>query len=335
MKYAILVASFIAVAVLSSTPTLAATTMRCSHQLPPSHTVAKLIDRWAAEVEELSDGAIDVQIFGANSLVHAKQNIVAVARGDIECAFSVQFQWGKTLPIMSVTMTPYAFADMSIWRNWAGSDAAHFLEQKMLAKGLKNVVWLFQTNTSVFTSNGHFLIQPEDFQGVKIRGLAPAFNASLKALGASPVSMAGGEVYQALATGVIDAGMTGVQAAIARHYYEVQDHFAAVPVVSVYFNGYVNPAWYNQLSAQSKAALRKAGKKAAQWAVEAAIENRSSAIAELRAKGVKVHVLTEAENAALERIMRPAFEKALQDIGVDTAARKKLLRLVDQLRSQE
>ena len=88
--------------------------MRCSHQLPPAHSVAKVIDRWAAEVEKLSNGEIDVQIFGADSLVGAKENIVATAKGNIECAFSVQFQWGKTLPIMTVTTAPYAFSDLKI-----------------------------------------------------------------------------------------------------------------------------------------------------------------------------------------------------------------------------
>ena len=42
--------------------------------------------------------------------------------------------------------------------------------------------------------------------------------------------MPGSEVYQALATGVIDAGLTDVAAAVSRKYYEVQDHFTVLPV---------------------------------------------------------------------------------------------------------
>ncbi|MDH3595951.1 MAG: C4-dicarboxylate ABC transporter, partial [Rhodospirillales bacterium] len=40
----------------------AETTMRCSHQLPPKHHIAQVIDRWAAEVEAQSAGAIDVEV---------------------------------------------------------------------------------------------------------------------------------------------------------------------------------------------------------------------------------------------------------------------------------
>ena len=315
---------------LAATGAIAATEMRCSHQLPPAHAVAQVIDRWAAEVESLAAGEIDVQIFGANSLVGAGENIVSVAKGDIECAFSVQFQWGKTLPIMTVTTRPFAFGDMNIWRNWHGSGAAEFLEDKLREKGVENVVWLFQTNDSVFTSNDGYLKTPADFEGVKFRGLVPAFNAALEALGASPVSMSGGEVYQALATGVIDGAMTGTDAAVSRKYFEVQDHFTVVPVISVYFHGYVNPDFYAGLSDEAKAALDEAGAKAAVWAVEAAEEAAAAAPAALAEKGVNVYTLTAEENAALEAVMQPAFDAKFSSNDPDS---QQLLDLIDQLRS--
>ncbi|QIE54450.1 C4-dicarboxylate ABC transporter [Pikeienuella piscinae] len=308
-------------------PAGAVETMRCSHQLPPAHHIAKVVDRWAAAVEEYSDGEIDVQVFGADSLVGARENIVAVAKGDIECAFSLNFQWGKTLPIMNVTIAPYAFADLDIWRHWHESEAAAYLEEKLLEKGVKNVVWMFQTNTSVFTSNGDFLLAPDDFKGVKIRGLVPSFDAGLAALGATTVTMPGSEVYQALATGVVDAGITDVAAAVSRKYFEVQDHFVVTPVLSAYLHGYLNPAFYDGLSDNAKAALEKAKADAGVWAVEASIEAAAAAPDELRAKGVEVHIATDAENAALEAVMRPAFDEAFGDS--EEAA--KLIELVGKL----
>lgn len=321
----------IAAAVLAlsaSTAAQAATEMRCSHQLPPAHHIAKVIDRWAAEVEKLSDGELDVQVFGADSLVGARENIVATAKGDIECAFSLNFQWGKTLPIMNVTVAPFAFGDLDIWRKWPESEAAAFLSDKLLEKGVRNVVWMFQTNTSVFTSKGKALIKPEDFQGIKMRGLTPPFDAALKALGVTPSSMPGSEVYQALATGVIDAGITDVAAAVSRKYYEVQDHFTVVPVLSAYLHGYVNPAWYDGLSDKSKAALEKAGKEAAMWAVDASEAAGAAGPEQLREKGVEVHISTPEENAALEAIMRPAFDKAFGEGDPDS---QKLIELLGKI----
>jgi len=315
-------------AVAVPTAASAADVIRCSHQLPPAHHIAKVIDRWAEEVEAQSGGELDVQIFGANSLVGAKENIVATAKGDIECAFSVSFQWGKTLPIMTVTVAPFAFGDLDMWRKWPESEAAAFLTEKLREKGVQNTVWLFTTNTSVFTSNGSFLVKPEDFKGVKIRGLVPAFNKSLEALGAAPSSMSGSAVYQALATGVIDAGLTDVAAAVSRKYYEVQDHFTVAPIISVYFHGYLNPAFYDGLSDKAKQALDVAGKKAALWAIEASDEAGSAAPDQLREKGVNVHMATDAEIKALESIMGPAFDEAFS---ADDPDSKKMIELIRKL----
>ncbi len=317
-----------ALLVSTATGAIAATEMRCSHQLPPAHHIAQVVDKWAAEVEKLSEGEIDVQVFGADSLVGARENIVATAKGDIECAFSLNFQWGKTLPIMNVTVAPFAFGDIEIWKKWPTSEAAAFLEEKLLEKGVKNVVWMFQTNTSVFTTNGEPLVAPEDFEGLKFRGLTPPFDAAFVALGATPTAMPGSEVYQALATGVIDGAITDVAAAVSRKYYEVQDAFTVVPVLSAYLHGYLNPEFYDGLSDKSKAALQEAGLKASEWAIEASTAAGAAGPGELEAKGVTVHIATSEENAALEAVMRPAFDKAFGEGDADS---QKLLELLGKM----
>lgn len=304
----------------------AAEKMRCSHQLPPAHHIAQVIDRWAAEVEKLSEGGIDVEVFGSDSLVKANNNILAVAKGEIECAFSLNFQWGKTLPLMNVTIGPFTMSSIEAWKKWPDSEAAAFLEDRLSKKGVKNVAWLFQTNTSVFTSKGKFLVKPEDFRGVKIRGLGGPFDQGLIALGAVTATLPGSEVYQALATGVLDAGITDVAAAYSRKYYEVQDHMTVTPILAAYAHGYVTPGFYSKLNAKSKAALDKAGKTAAVWAIEASQAAAAEAPAQLKEKGVKIHMATPQENAALKKLMGPAFDKAFAEQTGDDG--KKLLELV-------
>lgn len=307
----------------------AATEMRCSHQLPPAHHIAKVIDQWAAEVETLSQNEIDVQIFGADSLVKANDNILAVAKGDIECAFSLNFQWGKTLPLMNVTVGPYTMSSIEAWKKWSGSEAAAFLDQKLEEKGVKNVVWMFQTNMSVFTSNDRFLQAPGDFAGLKMRGLGPAFDEGLSAMGATTVTLPGSEVYQGLATGVIDGAITDVAAAVSRKYYEVQDHFVVTPVLSAYLHGYVNPGWYDGLSDTAKDALAKAGDAASVWAIDASIAASASAPDALKAEGAQIHVATEAENEAFRAAMQPAFEAAFSaETGDDGATLLDLVRKI-------
>jgi C4-dicarboxylate-binding protein DctP len=270
------------------------TPMRCSHQLPPKHHIAQVIDKWAAEVESQSSGGIDVQVFGANSLRNAKQNIASVAKDDIECA-----------------------------------EAAAFLDAKLMEKGVHNVVWLFTTRMSAYTSKGGPLIKPGDFKGIKIRGINSLVAAGLIALGAAPSAMSGSKVYQALSTGVIDAGLTDISAAYSRKYYEVQDHVTVSPLFSVFFHGYLNPAWYDKLSDANKKALKAASDKAAKWAIDSTEVSAAKAPSQLREKGMKVHVHTAGEIATMKGVMGPAFDKAFSDAAGEDG--QKLLDMISKM----
>ena len=307
-----------------------ATVMRCSHQLPPGFHIAKVIDRWAEEVETLSGGELDVQIFGANSLFGARENIPSVAKGTIECAFSGNFQWGKTLPVMNVTLRPYSVTSPEVIAGWPDSEAAAYLEEKLLEKGVRNISWMFTTRMTALTSNGDPLLELDDFEGRKIRGLNPIFNSALEALGAAPSAMSGSEVYQALSTGVIDAGLTDVAAAYTRKYYEVQDQIVITPMLSAYYHGYVNPDWYETLSDRSKMALQKAGRKAADWAVEATEAAAAAAPSQLADESTTVHIHTPDQIEAIAAVMQPTFDEAFcLSAGEDG---KTILRLVEKMK---
>ena len=307
-------AAAVAVAVAGTHGAVAAeTVMRVSHQLPPKHHIAIKIADWAADIEARSGNTIDVQVFGANQAFDAKQNYPAVAKGDIEAAFSVNFQWGATIPEMNVTLKPYSVTDINVLRKWPNSEPAKYLDALLLNKGVRNVVWLFTTNMSAYTSQGKALIKPEDFEGVKIRGLNPLVDAGLKALGAAPSAMSGSKVYNALQTGVIDAGLTDIAAAYSRKYYEVQDYVTVSPLFSVFFHGYVNPKWYDGLTGAQKQAIAEASAAAAKAALDATEEAASMAPGQLREKGMKVHIHTAAEIAAMKAIMDPAFTKAFDE----------------------
>lgn len=295
---------------MSLTNTLqAAEIMRCSHQLSPNDHIAKVIDQWAAEIETLSENEIDVQINGANSLVKAPRNVSAVRAGELECAFSNNRQWTESLPLMDITLEPFALRNVEILKKWRGSPAANLLEQKIVETGLTNIAWLFTTWRTAITSNGQHIIKPSDFDGLRIQGLGPISNAAFEALGATPIDMSNKKAYVALENGDLDAGLTNVSSALSARYFEVQDHVTILPLFTLFYNGYVNSAWYNKLPEKSKQAIRDASAKAAIWAIEASEISAAAAPNLLKGEDMQVHIATEPEIEALKNIMRPAFNK--------------------------
>jgi C4-dicarboxylate-binding protein DctP len=141
--------------------------------------------------------------------------------------------------------------------------------------------------------------------------------------------MSGSKVYQALSTGVIDAGLTDISAAYSRKYYEVQDYVTVSPLFSVFFHGYVNPAWYDGLSEANKKALQVASDKAAVWAMESTEASAAKAPDQLREKGMKVHIHTAAEIATMKAVMGPAFDKAFAEATGEDG--KKLLEMISKM----
>ena len=82
------------------------------------------------------------------------------------------------------------------------------------------IMWVLQCRTNIYTSKDKPLIMPSDFKGKKIRGTSKIMNLASEALGAAAVPVAGPEAQTALQTGTVDIGLTGVDAALVRHYDE-------------------------------------------------------------------------------------------------------------------
>jgi C4-dicarboxylate-binding protein DctP len=303
-------------------------TMRISHQFPPTHQTARALDQFAADVKASTGGKVEVQIFGAEQLFKANQQHAAVARGQVEAAAIVSFGWGGTIPEMNVMTIPFLMTHAGQLKKFPTSDAARLLDEKMAAKGVKNIAWLVDANDAIVTSAKAPLLKPEDFKGVKIRGISKLFDNGLTAMGASPSAMPGSEVYQALQTGVIDAGITSCAAAYSRRYYEVQKFGVASAMLTAYETLVVNPAWWEKLPADLQKNLMAAAHKAEATLLPTSDEVAPEDVKRLRDKGMQVTVLTKEQEKALAAVMQPPVIKAFGESSPDGA---KLIGMIQTL----
>jgi C4-dicarboxylate-binding protein DctP len=295
------------------------TVMRISHQVPPAHHMTKLLEGFAADVKARTSGQVEVQLFGSEQLAKAAENFPQVARGNIEAAMAVNFQWGTTIPEMSVTLIPYAMGDLERIKRFPTSDARKFLDERLAARGVKSVAWLYITRETIITSSKRPIIALDDFKGVKIRGLNTLTDNALTAVGAAPSAMPGSEVYQALQSGVLDAGLTDLSAAYSRKYFEVQKFGTVGPIFTIYFHMYVNPAWYAKLAPAHRQAIEAAAAKAEQDAIGVTEATAAAALKDLQAKGMTIHVQSAQEQAtwraAMEKPVLDAFLKSAPEGG--------------------
>jgi TRAP-type C4-dicarboxylate transport system substrate-binding protein len=289
--------------------------MRISHQVPPAHHMTKLLEGFAADVKQRTKGQVEVQLFGSEQLAKAGENFPGVAKGNIEAAMSVNFQWGTTIPEMSATLIPYFLTDLEKIKRFPTSEARKFLDQKLEQRGVHSVAWLYITRESIFTSSKKPLIALDDFKGVKIRGLNSLTDNALTAVGAAPSAMPGSEVYQALQAGVLDAGLTDLSAAYSRKYYEVQKYGTVTPFFTIFFHMYVNPAWWAKLKPEYRAAIEAAAAKAEQDAFPVTEATAAAALKDLQTKGMTIHVQTPPE----QQVWKAAMQKPVMDAFLKSA----------------
>ena len=289
--------------------------MRISHQVPPAHHMTKLLESFAADVKARTNGGVEVQLYGSEQLAKAAENFPQVARGTIEAAMSVNFQWGTTIPEMSATLIPYAMSDLERIKRFPTSDARKFLDAKLEQRGVHSVAWLYITRQTIITSSKRPIVAIDDFKGVKIRGLNSMTDKGLAAAGAAPSAMPGSEVYQALQSGVLDAGLTDVSAGYSRKYYEVQKYGTVGPIFTIYFHMYANPAWWAKLKPEHRQAIEAAASRVEAEAIGVTEATADAAIRDLQGKGMTIHLQTPQEQATWRAVM----EKPVRDAFLQTA----------------
>ena len=301
--------------VLATTAAAQPVVMRISHQVPPAHHMTRLLESFAADVKARTNGGVEVQLYGSEQLAKAAENFPQVARGTIEAAMSVNFQWGTTIPEMSATLIPYAMGDLDRIKRFPQSEARKFLDTKLEQRGVHSVAWLYITRQTIITSGKRPIVAVDDFKGVKIRGLNSMTDKGLAAAGAAPSAMPGSEVYQALQSGVLDAGLTDVSAGYSRKYYEVQKYGTVGPIFTIYFHMYANPAWWAKLKPEHRQAIEAAASKVEAEAIGVTEATADAAIRDLQGKGMTIHLQTPQEQAAWRAVM----EKPVRDAFLQTA----------------
>jgi C4-dicarboxylate-binding protein DctP len=304
-------------------------TMRISHQVPTAHHMHKALLLFAEDVKQRTKGGVEVQIFPAEQLAKAGENFPAVARGAFEAALVVNPQWGTTIPEMAAPTIPFFFTDLERIKKFPGSEARKYLDSLLEKRGVHAISWLYITRISIFTSGKKPILTLADFQGLKIRGLNTLTDNSLKAVGAAPSTMPGSEVYQGLQSGVLDAGLTDISAAVSRRYYEVQKFGTVLPYFTVYFHMFANPKWYQSLKPEYRAAIEAAATKNEQDIIAITEQTAAAAVGQLREKGMQIKVLSDAEVEAWKAKMQQPVIDAFIKIAPEGGA--KIIELMKKL----
>jgi TRAP-type mannitol/chloroaromatic compound transport system substrate-binding protein len=161
-------------------------------------------ERLAQAIHAASGGRIAVEVFPANTLVKALETFDAVSAGVADVYHSAEYYWEEKSPAFPFfTTVPFGLSadELFAWIHYGGGQ-----ELWDALSGQFNIKPLLCLNTGV-QMGGWFnrpLTALGDFKGLRYR-MPGQGGEVLRRLGATVVTLPGGDIVQALKSGAIDA----------------------------------------------------------------------------------------------------------------------------------
>ncbi|ARO15654.1 TRAP family transporter substrate-binding subunit [Ketogulonicigenium robustum] len=312
-----------AAALIVAAPVFASSAMadslRFAHFVAPTHTLTEAI------VTPLTEGVaptgLEIRTYPAGELGAgpAEQYIRAV-QGVADIVWGLPGYTSSQFPLSMLTEWPGALPDgMSgadfLWNGWdAGVLQGEYPATVPLA--------LWTAEPAVLVTRSKPVHTPADLAGLKIRVSSAVSGQIVQALGAIPVQMPAGDVYNALQTGLVDGVVIGSSGISDFRYDEVLGHVTTgIPLGNQSFFVVANAARLARLPADQRAALESvSGRVLSNHAEQLWNAKGEAAVDALRARGNGTVIdLTPDEIAAFDGILLPLTAAAVEAEGAADA----------------
>jgi tripartite ATP-independent transporter DctP family solute receptor len=177
--------------------------------------------------------------------------MVQVKSGVVQSFISSSGGMAQFYPLIDVTNMPFAFSSYNVgykvYDGEFGQELAADIEKKA---GFKVLGFGESGGFFAITNTKKPIKSPADMKGIKLRTMAlPLHQAIVKALGASPTTVAWAEVYTSLQTGVVDGQMNPISIIAMAKFQEVQKYITLTNHLYAPYVWVLNPRFYAGLSA--------------------------------------------------------------------------------------
>ena len=216
--------------------------------------------RLAARITQLSDGAITTEYFAAGERVGAFDVFDEVASGNSQAYVAADYYWvGKHPAFAYFTAVPFGMTTVE-WNAWIKFKGGQALWDELSGEfGLKALM-CGATGTQAGGWFNKEIESPDDLKGLKMRIPGLGGNVMSK-LGVSTVSLPGGQIYENLVSGAIDATeWVGPYNDYFMKFYEAAKYYYTggmhEPGGGLAFG--MNKSWWESLSSWEQAVLEAA-----------------------------------------------------------------------------
>ena len=240
---------------LSAPGTSEAVDLIISHPFPARHVQHRLmLEPFKKELEEKSKGRIKVTIHPGGALAPAPAHYENVVAGAFDIGWTLQGYTPGRFPLSAIVEMPFLWSSAQeatrvFWQLFEELPALQneYRDVKVLTTWTHDLGQLYTTSKPVRSL--------EDLRGLKIRAPGPVQTSMLRALGAVPLNMPAGEIYDALERGVVDGLVIGLSAIKGFRLEQLVKHATLAKFYVATMIVAMNQQSYKKLSGEDRALL--------------------------------------------------------------------------------
>ncbi|MDR1321357.1 MAG: TRAP transporter substrate-binding protein [Gracilibacteraceae bacterium] len=242
-----------------SAPVAAAVKIRIASDQTDDHFRSQALFQFERDVESMSNGEIDIEVYTNNALGGAPQFGDAVVDGSVEMV-TAGMTFANYYGPCAAFDTPFLISTWDDARKVFGSDYARSVFDDMTAQvGVRFLAF----DTLGFRAFGS--VQPisamSDFRGIKCRTTtSPVYLKMVENLGANPVAFTLSELFTALEQKACDALELPVGTINSNKYYENAKYILDTKHMLTTGMLIINEKFYQTLSAEQQSILLEAAK---------------------------------------------------------------------------
>ena len=274
------------------------------------HKFYPAAQEFAKQVEELTNGAVKIELYFAGQLGNASELMEAIQMDaiDITCQAS---SVSKLVAEYEVFDLPFLFSDAESARKVLDSDVGRDLAELFHQKNLMLLDY-WELGFRYVTCNKP-IYTPDDFKGVKIRVPNNKMRiAAFETIGASASTTSLSDLYLALSQKQMDASELPLGTIKSYKYDEVQEYL--VLTKHVFTPGYLiisEKAW-NSIPEEYHDAVLQAAAASKALVRELSDQEEANIIGELETAGMK---LCEVDSTAFQEAMNPVWDEFKDSFG--------------------
>lgn len=296
--------------------------LKFNHVLGPKEPYHDGFLRWAKRVEERTRGGLKIDVFHSAQLGKEEDIIEQMRQGANLGQNTDSARLGNYVPAIAVMNGPY-FAETleEVARLRRAPSVVKWQEELASRHGLKVVCFNWVQGFRHFFTN-KVVKTPQDLQGLRVRTPpAPIWQESVRALGASPVAMAFGEMYPALQQKAIDGVELVYNNIPGGRFHEVLKHAAETRHIMLINFQVVGSKWFDGLPRDYQAALVEECDRAGEETSRQIMKLEAEVKQQLKGRGMTV--TEDVDLAAFRRAGEKAYEQ-LKLVDVKNAVHREI-----------